>query len=64
MTQYPHSQCMFLYDLPNSQLLYLWTLTGGKKKMIQKKYQLRKLTNMQQKIMEACSGFAKINNRK
>lgn len=35
-----------------------------KKKMIQKKYQLRKLTNMQQKIMEACSGFAKINNRK
>lgn len=32
--------------------------------MIQKKYQLRKLTNMQQKIMETCSGLAKINNSK
>lgn len=32
--------------------------------MIQKNYQLRKLTNMQQKIMETCSDFAKINNSK
>lgn len=62
---------MFLYNLSNSQLLYLWTLTGGKKKEVEeeeemafKKYQLRKLTNMQQKIMETCSGFAKIKHSK
>lgn len=51
----------------NSKLLHLWTLTGDKKKKNgSKKYQLQKLTNVQQKIMKTCSGFIKLTtiNRK
>lgn len=56
----------FFGALFNSKLLHLWTLTGDEKKMAQKKYQLQKLTNVQQKIMKTCSGFIKLTtiNRK
>lgn len=35
---------VFLYNLSNSQLLYLWTLTGGKKKRRRRRNGLKKVS--------------------